>query len=393
MEFLVGLLVFSPFSAVILGFVAIYLIAKKRLNIKLNYWSIGLLLLSIWSIIVGIINKSIYSALASILILVYFFVSQFSSSILYKKDFLYKTLDKLALFTAISAAIGIIEKMIFIITGDSGHRIYSTFGNPNMTGSWFCSILFVIWFLSKKENNYSKNKQYITYAALTMTSLLLTGSRGAYISLAFTTLVFIIFKGFSTNKRTMLSLMIISSIMIGISVFAKSDLILDYIVAHPFKDSINPRIKIWLDAINLIKTKPITGWGLLASYELGGSIMINYNKPSIHAHNLWLSIFSSLGIIGLIIYLYMKIKLFKNICILYKNNKNLGLLCLSINLIVIVHGLVDMSLFAPQLGILFSITGALTNDLAKEKSIIITPNRIKQQITILSKAFNNSNAA
>lgn len=392
MEYLIGLLLFSPFSAVVLGFVSVYLIAKKRVNIKLNYWNLGLLSLSLWSIFVGIINKSVWSALGSILILVYFLVAQLSSKILHKKDTLIKCLDILVFYTFISSAIGILEKIIFAVLGDTGHRIYSTFGNPNMTGSWFCSILFVVWFLLSEENDKRKRLRYLMYALSILIALLFTGSRGAYISLAITTIVSVMLKGFSFSKRATLLLIAVATSIFIASIFAESDLILNYILAHPFKDSINPRIKIWVDAVSLIKAKPITGWGLLASYELGPQILTTYKKPSIHAHNLWLALFSSLGVVGLVIYLYMKVKLFKNIYILCKNNKNLGLLSLSINLIVIIHGLVDVSLFAPQLGILFSLTAALTNDLTKEKSLLLTPARLKKQILLVNRN-KNSNVA
>lgn len=385
MEYLIGLLVFSPVSAIVLGIASLYMIVKGRLKIKLNYWSLGLLSLALWSIIAGIINKSLWSSLGSILILIYFLASQLSSKVLLKKDFVIKCLDKLAFFTFISSVIGILEKVTFALLGDTGHRIYSTFGNPNMTGSWFCSILFVVWFLISEEEAKKKQAKYYLYAAAILLALLFTGSRGAYISLAITTIVSLIFKGFSFSKRATLFLVAISFGIFTASIFAESDLILNYILAHPFKDSLNPRIKIWTDSISLIKSKPITGWGLLASYELGPQILTTYKKSSIHAHNLWLAIFSSLGIVGLMIYLYMKVKLFKNISILYKNNKNLGLLSLSINLIVIIHGLVDVSLFAPQIGILFSLTGAITNDLAKEKSLTVIPARLKKQILLLNK--------
>lgn len=392
MEYLVGLLVFSPFSAVALGFVSIYLIAKKRVNVKLNYWNLGLLFLFLWSIFVGIINKSFYSSLGSVLILIYFLVSQLSNRVLYTKDFLYKVLNALVLFTTISSVIGIVEKIAFILLGDTGHRIYSTFGNPNMTGSWFCSVLFIVWFLVDSEDGKVNQRKYSLCAFLITIALLLTGSRGAYISLAVTTIVSVMLKGFSSSKKLTFLLVLTASVIFISSIFAKSDLILNYILAHPFHDSLNPRVKIWSDTIAMIKAKPIAGWGLLASYELGSQVLTTYGQASIHAHNLWLSLFSSLGVVGLTVYLYMKIKLYKNIFTLYKNNRSLGLLSLSINLIVVIHGLVDMSLFAPQLGILFSITGALTNDLTKEKSFILTPARIKKQILLINKNKNSKAA-
>lgn len=371
MEYLLGLLVLSPFTAVILGFVAIYLIAKKRLNITLNYWTASLLVLFFWSLFVSIINKSLLSAGGSLLFLIYFMVAQFSSKLCYNKDFLHKTFNCLILFTTIAAIIGILEKFIFILLDYGSHRIFSTFGNPNMTGSWFATIIFVVAYMALNDKNNKYQVKYALSSALMVIALFLTGSRGSYISLAVTACVVAVIRGIKINKKVVLTVALISIALIAIAVFAESKVISEYILAHPFEDSINPRMKIWTDGLNLIKSKPITGWGVLATLELGKDILPTYNMATIHVHNLWLTLWSTLGFVGLSIYLYMKYNLYKNILILYKNNRDLALLCLSINIIVIVQGIVDVSLFAPQLGVIFSVTGAMVANLTKkEKSSV-----------------------
>ena len=66
-------------------------------------------------------------------------------------------------------------------------------------------------------------------------------------------------------------------------------------------------------------------------------------------------------------YLYIKVKLFKDLFKLYKVKEPLVPLLVSLNVVVIVQGLVDCSLYAPQLGILFISTCAITFNLSHGK--------------------------
>lgn len=365
MNLLTGLLVLSPFTAVFIGLHALYLIFKRKLTLTLNYWSIGLLTLFFWSLVVGIFNKSLLSALGSLLLLVYFGASQFADKISTNKDNLHNVINLIVFFTSIAAVIGIIEKVIFVLLGYAEHRIFSLFGNPNMTGCWFVIVLFMTAYLSLQESENDNIKWYAVSAMLMVIALLLTGSRGSFAALTGTVVVISFLRGFTFNKKTLFVIFTIFS-LIALVVFAESNIISDYIMAHPFEDSLSPRVKIWKDAFLMINEKPLFGWGLLATIELGEAILPNYNMPTIHVHNLWLTLITTMGVIGLSIYLYMKIRLFKDMFLLYKNNKDLSLLLLSINSIVIIQGLVDVSLYAPQIGIVFSISGAIIAKLASD---------------------------
>lgn len=378
MEYLLGLLVLSPFTAVILGIVAIYLIAKKRLNVTFNYWTTSLLVLFFWSLFVSILNKSLLSAGGSLLILIYFFVAQFSNKLCGNKDSLHKAFNILILLTSVAAIGGIIEKIVFVFLGYGGHRIFSAFGNPNMAGSWFATLIFVVAYMASTDFGEKYQTRYALSAILMVLALFLTGSRGSYISLAVTACLVAVVRGVKLNKKIVLTVSLVSVFIIAIAIFAESKLISEYILAHPFEDSINPRMKIWNDGIQLIIAKPLTGWGLLATIEHGNKILPTYNQATIHVHNLWLMLLSTLGIIGFSIYAYMKYHLFRNLITLYKNNKNLALLFLSVNMIVMVQGIVDVSLYAPQLGIVFSLTGAMVTDLTKARSASIGKLHVKR---------------
>lgn len=385
MNLLIGLLVLSPFTAVIIGIYAFYLFCTKKIDFNLNYWSSGLLCLFVWSVIVGALNKSVFSMGGALLILIYFLASQFANTVISNKDSLHRFMNKIVFYTIFGAVVGIFEKIIFSFMGYGKHRIYSFFGNPNMTGCWFVLTLLMIAYLSLQKNQREYYKIYTLASILITIALLFTGSRGSFAALIGSVVFVLTLKGIRFNKK---SLPIICFIVgaIFIVAFAESNLISEYVMAHPFEDSINPRLKIWKDAIFMIKSKPIIGWGLLAPLELGSEILHNYNMPTIHVHNLWLTFLSTTGIVGLSIYLYMKIRLYRDLLALYKINKNLSLLIFSINLVVIIQGFVDVSLFAPQIGIVYSISGAVVAKVMAKNKInakeIVIQNR---QLTLKNK--------
>ena len=319
MNLLTGLLVLSPFTAVLVGLYALYLTLKGKLTLTLNYWSIGLLALFFWSLIVSVFNKSLLSALGSLLLLVYFFASQFAEKISKNKDILHKVINLIVFFTSIAAVIGLLEKIVFALMGYAEHRIFSLFGNPNMTGCWFVIVLFMTAYLSLQESENKNIKWYVISAILMVIALLLTGSRGSFAALTGTVILIAVLRGIKFNKKTLFIIFTILS-LIALIVFAESNIISDYIVAHPFEDSLSPRLKIWKDAFLMIKERPLTGWGVLTTLELGKVILPHYNMPTIHVHNLWLTLLTTMGLVGLSIYLYIKFRLFKDIILLFNNN-------------------------------------------------------------------------
>lgn len=375
MELIIGLLVLSPFTALGIGFFALYSLYKKRLDFTFNYWTTGLLVLFFWSLIVSAINKSWLSAGGSILFLIYFFSSQLTSKKYITIDNLHKILNIVVKFTTIAAIIGIIEKIIFVWLGDGGHRIFSTFGNPNMTGSWFATIIVVAEYMVA-QNGGKNNNWYRVSITLMIIALLFTGSRGAYVALAGTACLVAFIKGITCNKKMLFVTAIILAI-VGVIAFAESKIISEYVTAHTIENSISPRKRIWSDGIEMLKNKPVFGWGVLSTIELGKEILPTYGRKTIHLHNLWLTLASTLGVIGLSIYIFMKYRLFKDLIFLFKTNKDLALLFLSINLIVIIQGFVDVSLYAPQLGIVFAWSGAFVANMVNNNKVMMDKSYIE----------------
>ena len=147
MIYFIIMIVFSPFTAVIPAVYAVNLIFKKRLKIEKNYWNIGLFLLFIYSVFSGIVNKNLLSLLASFVLFLYFGLNVFSQNYFVKISRINIVIKYVVYLSVIAAIGGVIEKIIFILIGMPQHRVFSSFGNPNMAGAWFGSIILMIFYL------------------------------------------------------------------------------------------------------------------------------------------------------------------------------------------------------------------------------------------------------
>lgn len=362
MNYLIALLVLSPFTAFVPALYFIKQIKDKKIEVEFNYMNLGLLFLFIWSFIVGVLNKDLLSTLGSFMFLFLFFTSVGVVKIAENKLTLNYAIKILISFTNVAAVIGILEKIFFALKGDIGRRIFSTFGNPNMTGSWFATIIFFVIYMMFTAEKKESRKMYIPSLLLISIALLCTGSRGALVALVGTFGLILSLVNALKDKKTMILFLILTAAIILIA-FVDGSLISKYIIAHPVQDSFSPRFKIWKGAFTMIEAKPLIGWGLLATFTKGAELLPLYNMNAIHVHNLWLTLLSTTGLIGFSVYLIIKIKLYIDIFKLYYINKNLSLLFLAINSIVLIQGIVDVSLFAPQLAVIFVSVGTIANKL------------------------------
>lgn len=64
----------------------------------------------------------------------------------------------------------------------------------------------------------------------------------------------------------------------------------------------------------------------------------------------------------------MKTRLFVDLYKLFFINRDLALLFIALNSIVIIQGIIDVSLFAPQLCVMFVATGSITQRIVAQTS-------------------------
>ena len=161
MIYFIIMIVFSPFTAVIPAVYVTNLLFRKKLKVEMNYWNIGLFLLFLYSVFTSILNKDLLSLLASCGLFLYFGLNVFSQNYFTKMSRINKAINYIVYLSVIAAIGGIIEKIIFILMGMPQHRIFSFFGNPNMTGAWFGNIILMIFYLKymiKVSTNLCRGK-------------------------------------------------------------------------------------------------------------------------------------------------------------------------------------------------------------------------------------------
>ena len=369
MNLFVLMVILSPFTAVIPGIYGIYLIYKKKAKVLKNYLTIGLILLFLCFLFSGVINKSIISIAGSFLILTYIGVSILSQKYFISKKRIDDALRLLLNLSALTSIIGIVEKILFIIIGKPTHRIFSTYGNPNMTGAWFGSMILIAVFLKYNYNDEAENKKLNFLLALMISSLLLTESTGAFIALLTSIGAYFLVEKNKEIKQCIIMIVTIIFIILAFVFLQKS--INSITVMDEVRTSFGSRYDIWFGSIEMFLLKPLLGWGALGTLEHGIEFMYN-NGNVIHSHNVWLTFLVSGGILAFSIYLFIKLKIFSDLLRIYKKYDNYVCLLTALNVMVIIQGLVDCSLYAPQLGVLFisasSILYNISNGRVKESN-------------------------
>jgi len=210
-------------------------------------------------------------------------------------------------------------------------RLFSTFGNPNYLAGYLAAcfpVAFILW-IHLKERLQSI---ILFFLMITLyTSLLMTFTRGAWIAL-FLAGIFVLITllayqktGFFKENRTRflslaLALLVVTAIYSTpnpLNPEEKNVLQRGVSAANFEQSSIQQRFLIWLSAFELIKERPITGWGIgtfglqypfaqekVLSREENRRYIPQANK-SINAHNDYLHLWAETGIIGLVCFIWI----------------------------------------------------------------------------------------
>ncbi len=369
------LLILSPYTAIIPGLYAMIGVFTRRFRLYLNTWNIGLFALFLISIVSGIINKSMLSITASLMLLMYFCISIVMEDSFNSEGKIISFYIALLYFSVIPGIIGIVEKIcshffnitlikrLIYVTPEVDGRICSTFSNPNIAGGWFAAMLLIaVFFWSRNEIKHRLT--LVLLVLLYSANLLLSGSRGAIMGLASGMLVLLIMK---KGWRKLIMPGIILCLITLISLIPGKGSIINSLMGHQLSSSFISRYPIWKGTVEMIFEKPVFGWGLMGIYEKG-SLFFDPYKVAFHAHNIWLSMLSMLGFIGFYVYLIVRVYVIYGLSTLKRNNCSLTPLLASIQALVIVHGLVDFVIIVPQTGILFVTCCAFINSLSRSFS-------------------------
>jgi len=181
-------------------------------------------------------------------------------------------------------------------------RSFSSMGHPNYLGQFLIYPIFTtIYFLkdSKSIRNLKKSWPYLVGIILLVAALFFTENRATFLALAITLTFYALFRADLRFRYKFL----IASLVLALFV----TLIISY---FPSVRSINIRLLLWEDSLELLKNIPIFGSGLETFKQIYPSVFSLelfqyedlYNVPS-NAHNEALDISLMQGLYGFFVYI------------------------------------------------------------------------------------------
>jgi len=224
--------------------------------------------------------------------------------------------------------------------------------SPNYLAMFLAPILIIA--ATKTLANLRKKSPWIVYLISTLIlgyALFLTGSRGGYTA-ALSGLVAVLLSLFITGRNARLAknllLIVLVAILAGTYLVFKPDW-----TSHDRKaTSSNVRYYIWVTSVEMIGREPVFGVGL-SNYQNYFSQLtedrVNYpefiSPQALTAHNLYLQIYLTCGLLGLIAFLILVVK---------TRFWRLDDIALSASMIsILIFGLFDTPFYKNDLAIIF----------------------------------------
>ena len=330
-------------------FVVLYLIKRKRLK-SVSFATAGtkyIWMLCILGVVAAFINDNGIGILFTMLLAVYILIGAFARSVMNRRlfDSIIKTSCVVSL---LSFAIALIQYATF---GGYADRVCSVFVNANYYAAVIeIVVLFAVYKLCRAKDPKQRGF-YAVVVAMNAVGLYFTGCRAA---------IFVLFATISLmlllNRRyKALAIYIGSCILFTVLVAVVPNV---FPRMNDLNTDMETRIEIWRRAFEDIAKHPIFGEGTLAYFGL--HFVVDGNTI-VHTHSIYLELILSFGILGiLLILIYLK-KTLRPIWIRRKTKTNrdrfvlvLGLLCS-----IAMHGIVDLTAFGVQTGILLILVFAM----------------------------------
>lgn len=380
-------IVFSPYLSLISLGVISYITIKKDKTIFNNLWNKGMFLIFVLSVITGILNKNLLSIGVSFVFLLFLFFGILLEKNFSSEEQINKLLKYILFLSIGSAIVGLIEKVTKIqsIPGwweklfgiyqfaarSISPRITGTFGNQNIAATWYSAMILIslyFYFHEKVKYKYL----YGALGCLFTIVLILTGSRGGILGIALGVVVYL-YLSEKKEKAILIALLSIVGLILIFkfpNYFPRGDVLYS---------SLNKREYIWQKTFEMIKLKPMMGWGFLGTYFYEG-----LKEP--HGHNIILTFGSSLGVSGLSIFLFMNYYLFKELKFLSKNNCKYVPLLASIIILIFGQGIFDCTIMNPQVGVIYFGVSSIINGMAYEyKYVFVNTNSIETLLSPMKK--------
>lgn len=198
--------------------------------------------------------------------------------------------------------------------------------------------------------NIKLKSKIISYnTLLNIIALILTSSRGAYLSALISVIFIIILSLLRKNikfVKCFIKMIIPISLILIIVIMLNSDLFMQALNRGTSSgESIfeDVRFIIWSVCIYLWKQNPILGIGIGAFYDLSVSTHLWYTKKLI-AHNTYISFLVETGIIGFCVFISLPIIIVFNLIKLIKFSRNIEIIFLLFSLISVYISFISINL-------------------------------------------------
>lgn len=199
-----------------------------------------------------------------------------------------------------------------------GGRVYSTMGNPNIYGELLVLTLPFFGPVVLNEKSFVKKGSWALLMLPVLVILLKTGSRSAWVSFAFAVFVFVFF----WNKKYIPYLILLGLLALP---FLPSSIYRRFLtIFNPNDSSLQYRQRILGSAFLMLKDYWVTGVGL--GNRVFSVIYQRYKSLGLttvaHTHNLYVQMWLEAGVMALLSFLYMLIRLIKHTFVSTRLNKD-----------------------------------------------------------------------
>lgn len=249
-------------------------------------------------------------------------------------------------------------------------RMYSTLYNPNLLSAFLLMMLGVTASLGITSRHRNHQWLYLAFLGGLMLCLVLTYSRGAWISVC----ALVIFFGFVWDKRLWLTLLVVPLIMFfyhgGVA-----NRLLSIFSSSGADTSVSMRLEMWEAAVKMTLDHPFLGigWGRFKYvYPVYNELIQEAGITIFHAHNMFLNILAETGIIGSIFCWWFYFgNLWHSFTYLRHSDgqggdRALAMAIASAVVSIAICGLTDYDLFSTQISLTLWLLAGLFANLYKE---------------------------
>jgi O-antigen ligase len=297
-----------------------------------------LIVFLIWASLSLLWTKNSYLTMTNLIIWLDGFLLFFITLQLFKtsKDII-QLLNLIVLSGVVVSIIGISQHLFDFDWITQATKPAATFGNKNMAVHFL--VLIIPINIGLLLNNKNKIQQILLAFALTITSLYLiyANSRAGYLSAIAEVILFSIFifkhkKSSSTTHKVLILIAIVLPFIFNFTLNKGVNIqtrMANIVKIKANTNVTNERIPMWLNTLAMLKENPILGVGLgnwriqypLYLEAITKDTGASENKMHRHAHNDWLEIMSSLGLVGLLLLIWIAFTLIQFIKKLLKQQK------------------------------------------------------------------------